>query len=161
MAMKKEAAGEVAAAEQGFKKNYRVRERVMFINKEPSLTKQYFKEECDINNILKKFNATGQLPDMIKQNPVYGDFSDVASFQEALSIVNHAYEQFEALPSTLRDRFANDPEKFLAFCEDGNNLEELVKLGLAKKVEKEGAPSSAPGSGSKKSQEPEKVQKGE
>ena len=59
-----------------------------------SMTKQEFKEECDINNILKRYENDGLLPDMIKSDPQYGDFSDVASYQEACNITIKAQEQF-------------------------------------------------------------------
>lgn len=102
-----------------------------------SRTKQAFKSECDINNILKKYATTGVLPDMIKQNPQYGDFSNVEEYQTSMNIVIRANDQFNALSSELRDRFQNDPSKFLEFCDNPQNSEELVKLGLAipKKIE--------------------------
>lgn len=94
-------------------------------------TKQSFKDECDVNNILKLYEQTGQLPDLIKQNAQYGDFSDVVGYQEALNTVMHAQEQFEALSSAVRERFNNDPAKFLAFMEDEKNVDEAVRMGLA------------------------------
>lgn len=99
----------------------------------PSMTVEYFKDECDINNIMKKFEETGQLPNMIKENPQYGDFSDVPTYQEALHIVALAHEQFDALDAHVRKRFDNDPAKFLDFVNDPSNQEELVRLGLATK----------------------------
>lgn len=96
-----------------------------------SLTKQCFREECDINNILRKFNKTGQLPEMIKRNPIYGDFSEPVDYQEALNIVLHADEQFRNLPARVRERFGNDPKRFLEFVSDPSNGEELVEMGLA------------------------------
>lgn len=96
-----------------------------------SLTKQEFKEDCDMNNILKKYNKTGLLPDMIKNNPQFGDFSSTTTYQEALNICLHAQTQFENLPSTVRDRFGNDPAGFLSFAEDPRNAPELIKMGLA------------------------------
>lgn len=74
---------------------------------------------------------------MIKQNPQYGDFSNVEEYQTSLNIVIRANDQFNALSSELRDRFQNDPSKFLEFCDNPQNSEELVKLGLAipKKIE--------------------------
>jgi phage internal scaffolding protein len=104
-------------------------------NKEITLTKQQFKDECDINNILKLFKDKGILPDMIKENAQYGDFSDVPTYQEAMDIVLHAEAQFGALPSHTRDRFGNSPEKFLEFVSDPKNAEEMVAMGLATKRE--------------------------
>jgi len=38
-----------------------------------SRTQQNFKEECDINTILKRFNVTGQLP-VVPLQPEYGEY---------------------------------------------------------------------------------------
>lgn len=100
---------------------------------EQGRTKQQFKDECDINNILRRYEKTGALPNMIKSNPVYGDFSNVADFQDSLELVRFAEEQFAGLSAKLRRRFNNDPAEFLAFCEDPENVEEMVSLGLATK----------------------------
>jgi len=93
--------------------------------------KQSFKEECDINNILKKYEKTGVLPDMIRNNPQYGDFSNVGTYQDAFMVVQKAHEQFNALDARVRDRFQNDPAQFLEFTSDARNLPEMEKLGMA------------------------------
>lgn len=100
---------------------------------EPSRTQKQFLEESDINNIMKRFKNTGVLPGMIRSNPQYGDFSDPVDYQEACNIVIRSREQFEALGSRVRERFGNDPEKFLKFVADPSNAEEMVRLGLAVK----------------------------
>jgi phage internal scaffolding protein len=96
---------------------------------DPSRTKQSFKEECDINTILKRFNITGQLP-VGPLQPQYGDFSGVFDYQTALNAVIAAQDSFNALPATLRNRFANDPAAFVDFCSDESNREEMIRLGL-------------------------------
>lgn len=107
--------------------------RVQIFFEDPSLTKQSMKDDCDINNILKKFNKTGQLPDLIKTNPKFGDFADTLDYQESLNLVIHAQTQFEALSAAVRKRFHNDPAEFLEFVQDAKNAEEMVSLGLASK----------------------------
>jgi len=69
---------------------------------------------------------------MIKTNPQYGEFADLPDYQSALELVRHANEQFNALTSRQRERFGNDPERFLAFTGDPANAEEMAKLGLMK-----------------------------
>lgn len=98
---------------------------------EPSRTLQSDAEAADINNILKRYEKTGLLPDMILENPRYGDFSDVPSYQEALEIVTRSHEQFAALDAHIRQRFSNDPALFLEFAQNPANMKEMVKLGLA------------------------------
>lgn len=120
-----------------------------------SMTKQNHKDECDINKIISKFNRTGQLPAMIKAKPEYGDFADPVSYHEACNMVIKAKEQFDSLPSAVRGRFQNDPEKFLAFATNAANAEEMAKLGLmkpdaVKRVNAEKAPPPRHGWGGKK-----------
>ncbi|QXP08137.1 MAG: internal scaffolding protein [Arizlama microvirus] len=107
------------------------RKRVQISFPKETRTHQSFKDECDINAIVKKANATGRLPDLIKQNPKYGDFSSPLSYHDAMNVVLHANEQFAALPSHVRQRFQNDAQQFLAFTADPSNLPEMVKMGLA------------------------------
>lgn len=96
------------------------------------LTKQADARDADINNIFKRLEKGGALPDMIAREPRYGDFSAVPDYQEALNIVRHADEQFSNLPVELRNRFENNPEKFLAFVTDEANADEIEKMGLMK-----------------------------
>lgn len=95
------------------------------------LTKQADAKDADINNILKRYERTGELPLMIAKEARYGDFSDPLDYQSALNLVKLAEEQFNALEAHIRNRFDNDPAKFLAFATDPKNLDEMVKLGLA------------------------------
>lgn len=113
-----------------FRKNYTKVERVSAPVEGKTKTKGSFKEECDINNIMKRFEKTGILPEMIKAKPQYGDFSNPLDFQDAMNLVVHANEQFAALPARVRDRFGNDAARFLEFAQDGSNRDEMKKLGL-------------------------------
>lgn len=93
-----------------------------------SLTQQQFKEECDINKILERALRTGVLP--VVPGAIYGDFTDVASYQDAHDALIRANEAFMSLPARIRDRFDNDPARLLEFLSDEANREEAVKLGL-------------------------------
>lgn len=96
------------------------------------VTKQADAKDCDINAIFKRFERTGQLPDLIVRDGRYGDFTAVPDYQEACNIVNLAKEQFDALDVSIRNKFENDPAKFLAFATDEKNVDELEKMGLLK-----------------------------
>jgi len=96
---------------------------------DPSLAQQQFKDESDINHILKQFNVTGQLPPTI-QMPRYGDFSQVVDYHSALNLVIAADEAFMALPATIRSRFDNDPALLLDFLNNPENNAEAQKLGI-------------------------------
>lgn len=104
------------------------------INEEPSMTQQADAEDSDINVIMRKYNASGMVPGVL-QPGIYGDFSNVGDYKTAVERVNAANEAFMALPADVRDRFGNDPDKFIKFATDEKNLEEIRKMGLAKAVE--------------------------
>lgn len=93
-----------------------------------TLTKQEFKDECDINRIMARALRHGVLPQ--QPGALYGDFSEVGDYQEAQNIILHAQQQFAALPSKVRERFDNDPANMLRFVSDPKNKEEGRKLGL-------------------------------
>ena len=100
---------------------------------EPSLAQQHFKEECDINTILQKFNITGLLPES-PLSPRYGDFTGIGDYHTALNRVIAAQDEFEALPAQIRARFDNDPSKLIEFLEDETNRPEAEELGLVEKA---------------------------
>lgn len=113
-----------------------MRERVrVTVDCGPGRTKQAAKDECNINTIMAKYQRTGQLPDMIRKDARYGDFSAAVDYREALNRVLLAQEQFQGLPAKVRSRFQNDPAQFLAFVEDEANADELVKMDLAARGE--------------------------
>jgi len=98
----------------------------------PSMTIQSMAEDADINVMMERFKITGQMP----QDPrplYYGDFTEIFDFrsaQEAVIAANHAFNE---LPAKLRARFNNDPQAYLDFCEDPENEEEMIRLGMATK----------------------------
>jgi len=100
---------------------------------EPSLAQQHFKDECDINNILRQFNITGLLPEQ-PLSPRYGDFSGIGDYHTALNRVIAAQDEFEALPAQIRARFNNDPAQLIEFLENSDNRPEAEELGLVEKA---------------------------
>lgn len=98
----------------------------------PSLTKQSFREECDLKTIMKRYTQSGLLPPGAARTAVYGDFSQVEDYLHALETIDLAETQFKMLPSAARARFRNAPEELLAFIQDPNNKAEAQSLGLLK-----------------------------
>lgn len=88
--------------------------------------------ELEPSYIMKKYQTTGQLPQMIGADPTYGDFSQPLDYISAHQILEKANEQFGALDAHVRSRFENDPAQFLAFATDERNKEEMRKMGLTK-----------------------------
>ncbi|AXH74107.1 MAG: internal scaffolding protein [Microviridae sp.] len=105
---------------------------------DPSRAVQSQKDESDINNIVRLFGVTGKLPDNVRV-PSYGDFDGISDYREAIEAVRSAEASFLAMPSELRERLDHNPQRFLEYCEDPSNLEEMRKLGLAIPAPVEGA----------------------
>jgi len=96
---------------------------------EPTLAQQNFKDECDINHIVRQFGLTGELPGK-PLSPQYGDFTGVLDYHSAVNAVLAAQDDFMELPAQLRSRFNNDPAELIDFLELEENREEAIKLGL-------------------------------
>lgn len=93
------------------------------------MTKQSFAKECDINEIVRKFGVTGELPQNVRM-PTFGDFTTVSDFKSAMDAIALAHEAFDAMPAEWRTRFDNDPQKFLEFTSDEDNREEAIRMGM-------------------------------
>lgn len=99
-------------------------------------TQQHFKEECDVNLIMKRFERTGVLDHLSQFEGKYGDFLDVPQdYHSAVNQVIAAQDMFMTLPGAVRALFENDPGKFLAFVDDPANHDRMVELGLARAVD--------------------------
>lgn len=96
-----------------------------------SRTKQSFRDETDINAIMKKYEKNAIVEHVNRFDGQYGDFLGAVDYHEAMNIVASANSMFETLPATVRARFDNDPSAFLSFVEDENNAEEMYEMGLA------------------------------
>ncbi len=104
----------------------------------PSMAKQSFKAECDINTIVRRFKETGSVSHLASREGTYGDFGEVGDYHASMLTVRRAQESFEALPAAVRDRFRNDPGEFLEFVQDPENAPEMVEMGLAAPAEPTG-----------------------
>lgn len=102
--------------------------KVQTFNDEPSLTKQSFEKECNINNIMARFNTTGLITHYAAHGAHYGDAS-AQTFTEAMQLIASAQTMFADLPAVARAHFNQDPAQFLEFV---NNLDDQTPEGLAK-----------------------------
>jgi len=89
------------------------------------------KDECDINNILRKYIKTGNISHFSKHSGAYMDCPEL-DYRQALETLNTAQNMFNDLPGKTRQKFHNDPGEFLAFVQDEKNLDEMRSMGLAK-----------------------------
>lgn len=100
------------------------------VNLEPTKTQQQFKDECDINNIMKKYSSTGEFTHLTSKQGIYADFSQITDYRDMVETVQYAKDAFASLPADVRARFGNDPAQLLNFVQDDKNYDEGVKLGL-------------------------------
>jgi len=94
-------------------------------------TQQHMKAECDITNIIRKYNATGLLPAVREAQASYGDFSNCHDYQSSLNEIIEANNAFDAMPAQIRKKFNHNPANFLEFVSNPENIEEMIKMGLA------------------------------
>lgn len=91
---------------------------------------QQFKDDCDVNTIMRRFQKTGVIDHVAKHQPIYG-FASSQSYHESMNIVAIADSMFNDLPSSIRNEFSNNPEAFLEFVQDPKNAERAAELGIA------------------------------
>lgn len=118
--------------------------------KEPSMTDQSFKDECDMGKLIDRYNKTGFFYNPLAahgqkpRQPMFEDFADVPTFQDAQEVISRSQAQFEALPAKIRDFFDNDPALMLAFVHNPDNREKCVELGIFPAPSSRGAGDSSP-----------------
>lgn len=108
---------------------YSIRLRIALEFPEQGRTKQSFKDECDVNKIVARFQATGELPNVNNMPPQYLDVTAM-DFQEHQNFIAGANSMFHDLPAKIRDRFQNSPAEFFEFCSQEKNRPELAEMGL-------------------------------
>lgn len=111
---------------------------------DPGLTKQSFKDECDINLIIARAALGADISHVNARVAQFGDFSNIPDYQTSLDLVNRAQGMFMDLPANVRERFLNDPGKMVAFLQDDKNYDEAVQLGLVVPKAKAADPAAAP-----------------
>lgn len=96
---------------------------------EPTRAQQQFKEETDINTIMKRFGVTGELPTHVR--PVLPDeYDNIGDYASAMNTIRRADEAFMQMPSGVRARFQNNPQVFTEFFAKEENRMEAEKMGL-------------------------------
>lgn len=98
----------------------------------PSMTRQEFAEDCDINTIMAKYD--GYLSDPLRsmRTPVYVDFTELPdTLMGTMALVQEASDAFYRLPAVVRREFDNDPVAFADFAADPANVGRMREWGLA------------------------------
>ncbi len=90
---------------------------------------QQFKDDADINSIMRKFQKTGTIDHSAAHQANYS-MATGPRLHEAMNLVAQANSMFEELPSSIRNKFENQPSAFLDFVQDPENGDEAKELGL-------------------------------
>jgi len=94
-------------------------------------THQEFKEQCDINTIVRRWRNTGELPHLNTAKPWYGDFTAASDYQDARNRIDAAESAFMELPSSVRSACDNDPAKLIELAYgDPSGRKTLEDAGL-------------------------------
>lgn len=121
------------------------RKKVSWSSDQPSRTKSSFAADVNINRIVKKYLATGTLPQIVGE-PRFGDFSSGTTFQESMCAVKRAEEAFASLPVHVRVAMGHDPGQLLDLVHSSKpeDRERAMALGLIPRPKAEGSSSSTP-----------------
>ena len=92
-------------------------------------TEQAHKDICDINKIIRKYDKQGVISHVSKFEAKFGDLTG-DDYKTMMDKVTSAQLMFGDLPSKIRDRFDNNPEKLLRFMEKAENRQEAIELGI-------------------------------
>lgn len=110
---------------------YRTHNRVTSDPVGQSRTKQAFKDEVDINQILRKHEKGLTVEHLNRYQGQYGDFINAGDYHSDLNKIVEAEVAFLSIPAEIRAVFNNDPAQFLEFAQDPDNLDEMRNMGLA------------------------------
>lgn len=92
-------------------------------------TEQAHKRECDINEIIKKYDKTGLILHVSKIEAQFGDLTG-RDFKTMNDKVANMKSQFELLPVEIKKEFEQSPAKLLEFMENPENRKRAIELGL-------------------------------
>ena len=113
----------------------------------PSLTRQEFAEECDINALMARYegHVIGGPGNMAPAEPMYADFGNMPkTLLEYMDFMNMAEAEFMRLPAVVRREFDNSAHMFVEFASNPENLEQMRTWGLAPPAKAPEAPAAAP-----------------
>lgn len=104
-------------------------EQVPTINTEEG-AQQQFKDDCDINKIMARFDKTGVIDHAARHQPSYG-IANSQTLHEAMNIVAKAQSMFMDLSPEIRNKFNGKPQELLDFVQNPDNEQACKDLGLA------------------------------
>lgn len=93
-------------------------------SKDKGKTIQEQSAATDINNILARFNRTGIIDHVQKNEPYYGEFGEF-DFHHNQNMITKITESFMELPAKTRREFDDDPANFAEFISQQKNVDDM------------------------------------
>ncbi len=109
---------------------YKERKRTPIDLSKGGRTHQSFRDECDVNVVMKRWANGGVLEHINNRTPQYGDFSNATSYLDAMHAVQEAQEDFARLPLEVRRLCHHRPAELLALAATEAGREALAAAGL-------------------------------
>lgn len=78
-----------------------------------TMVQQSFKDEVDVNTILRRFGAGLPMWRVGSPQGFYADFREVHDYDSAVRKVQVVHDEFMKLPADMREKFGNDPGKLV------------------------------------------------
>lgn len=109
----------------------RKRKRVFAYDGEqhPSMAKQEFKSECDVNKIVQLYRQGSPMPVQVRSGQ-FADVSEMPDYKTAVETVMEAEEIFGKMSMDVKNACGNTVAGFLDWVQDPDNKDQLIELGL-------------------------------
>lgn len=99
--------------------------------KEPTMTQQHFRDECDINKIVERAIRTGDTTVFTSaQRAEFYDASAITDYVDAMALIDDVHDDFKSLPSTIRSMFGNNVKQYVEWMSNPANWNQARELGL-------------------------------
>lgn len=124
-------------------------ERTGMYSDEPSATRQEFKDDADMNNIITRFMQGAGTPEVVLPEH-FADLSGRTTYFDMASKAAEANELFYLLPANKRAEFLNDPTRWadeVVRQVNLGNLKALAELGITATEKPQEPPLETPGRG--------------
>lgn len=121
------------------------------VSKLPSRTKQADAKSADINEIVRRYKKTGELP-VNRRMALFEDLPAI-DLKDAMDLMVRAEQSFAQLPSAVRAKYNNDPSALMADIDTvgGSDLDKvkaahgrLFEAGMLPKAWEDPTPPASP-----------------
>lgn len=101
-----------------------------------TMTQQHFRDEVDINTIMRRYAQSGQFP-IVRDPGVFADFSGITDYDSAVERLRWIESEFMKLDPEVRLKFDNNPGRMLELYQElaPEKFDELVKKPAAPRPE--------------------------